>query len=182
MLIRASTAGPAGSNLIEGGAVGHQVLHIHTCCPAGDDLIGPRDIKKGLHMLTNASIDELEEPSDDDGEGESGDGEHTRFSSPGERKRHKRRTSRDTDLLSKEQMNQVGASPQSLGRRGFHSTRQWCHIDDLWLHCASGSRQRLSVAMCTPVVPSRHTDLLSKEDVNQLGCSLCATLTRQGCH
>ena len=59
-------------------------------------------------MLTNASIDELEEPSDDDGEEESGDGEHTRLSSLGEKRRHKRRTSRDTDLLSKEQMNQVG--------------------------------------------------------------------------
>ena len=59
-------------------------------------------------MLTNASIDELEEPSDDDGEGESRDGEHTRLSSLGEKKRHKRRTSRDTDLLSKEHMNQVG--------------------------------------------------------------------------
>ena len=131
-------------------------------------------------MLTNASIDELEEPSDDDGEGESGDGEHTRLSSPGEKRRHKRRTSRDTDLLSKEQMNQVGTSYKAWVVEASTQHSNGVTIDDLWLHCASGSRQRLSVALCTLEVPSRHPDILSKEDMHQQGCSPCITRTATG--
>lgn len=114
-------------------------------------------------MLTNASIDELEEPSDDDGEGESGDGEHTRLSSLGEKKRHKRRTSRDTDLLSKEQMNQVGTAYKAWGVEASSQHSNAVTLGNLCCHCASGSRQRLSEATCTLMVPNISTDILSKE-------------------
>ena len=122
-------------------------------------------------MLTNASIDELEEPSDEDGEGESGDGEHSRLSSLGEKKRHKRRTSRDTDLLSKEQMNQVGAFYKAWCAEASVQHSKGVASGNLCLHGASGSRPCLSVALCTLTGPSgmltRHTGI-GKEHNNKL--------------
>ena len=44
-------------------------------CTAGDDLIGPRDIKRGVHLLTNADMAILKE---DDEEEEAADQQHSR--------------------------------------------------------------------------------------------------------
>ena len=72
------------------------VFLILTAC-AGDDLIGPRDIKKGLHMLANANVKELEEEEED---------EETEVDL--EANRQKRIKKKDkTDTLTSEQMNQV---------------------------------------------------------------------------
>ena len=65
---------------------------------AGDDLIGPRDIKKGLHMLANANVKELEEEEEE--------GQDTEVDL--EANRQKRIKKKDkTDTLTSEQMNQV---------------------------------------------------------------------------
>ena len=84
-------------------------MHLCSYLPVGDDLIGPRDIKKGLHMLTNASVAVLEEDSDNQSDGDNSDVEEGQDTEAQRavRKRSKRRTSKDTDLLSVDQMNQV---------------------------------------------------------------------------
>ena len=45
-------------------AIAHKINLVRPS--AGDDLIGPRDIKKGLHMLANANVKELELEDDED--------------------------------------------------------------------------------------------------------------------
>lgn len=66
----------------------------------GDDLVGPRDIKKGLHMLANADVKILEDEEDEEKDAQTDiDLEANR------KKRVKKHDKNDT--LTSEQMNQV---------------------------------------------------------------------------
>ena len=77
-----------------------QELAQHDYGVAGDDLLGPRDIKKGLHMLTNANIKTLEDEEDEEKDAQ----EDIDL----EANRKKRVQKHDkTDTLTSEQMNQV---------------------------------------------------------------------------
>lgn len=70
------------------------------CVGAGDDLLGPRDVKKGLHMLANANIKTLEDEEDEEKDAQ----EDIDL----EANRKKRVQKHDkTDTLTSEQMNQV---------------------------------------------------------------------------
>lgn len=66
----------------------------------GDDLIGPRDIKKGLHMLANANVKILEDEEDEDKD------EQTDIDLEANRKKRVKKHDK-TDTLTSEQMNQV---------------------------------------------------------------------------
>ena len=66
----------------------------------GDDLIGPRDIKKGLHMLANANVKILEDEEDEDKD------EQTDIDLEANRKKRIKKHDK-TDTLTSEQMNQV---------------------------------------------------------------------------
>lgn len=66
----------------------------------GDDLIGPRDIKKGLHMLANANIKTLEEEEDEEIDAQEN------IDLEANRKRRLQKHDK-ADTLTSEQMNQV---------------------------------------------------------------------------
>lgn len=66
----------------------------------GDDLVGPRDIKKGLHMLANADVKILEDEEDEEKD------EQTDIDLEANRKKRVKKHDR-TDTLTSEQMNQV---------------------------------------------------------------------------
>ncbi|KAL3137079.1 hypothetical protein ABBQ32_006664 [Trebouxia sp. C0010 RCD-2024] len=66
----------------------------------GDDLIGPRDIKKGLHMLANANIKTLEEEEDEEIDAQEN------FDLEANRKRRLQKHDK-ADTLTSQQMNQV---------------------------------------------------------------------------
>lgn len=68
----------------------------------GDDLIGPRDIKKGLHMLANANVKVLEDEEEED------EDQDAQTDIDLEANRKKRIAKHDkNDTLTSEQMNQV---------------------------------------------------------------------------
>ena len=82
---------------------------------AGDDLIGPRDIKRGVHLLTNAEMALLIEDAEAEEE-------------PTARGRRKRRDSATLrgDKLTDEQITQVGALTGSTGMRTCCCSASFC--------------------------------------------------------
>ncbi len=66
----------------------------------GDDLVGPRDIKKGLHMLANADVKILEDEEDEEKD------EQTDIDLEANRKKRVKKHDKN-DTLTSEQMNQV---------------------------------------------------------------------------
>lgn len=79
---------------------------------AGDDLIGPRDIKRGVHLLTNAEIAILntdEPPEEEDAPDEQSPAAGATLARMATRRRRKRRDSAALrgEKLSEEQLTQV---------------------------------------------------------------------------
>ena len=90
-----------------------------TCC-SGDDLIGPRDIKKGLHMLANANVKVLEDEEEDEDQDAQTDIDL-------EANRKKRIAKHDkNDTLTSEQMNQVTVDCSTLSTCTMVTMRLFC--------------------------------------------------------
>ena len=72
---------------------------------AGDDLIGPKDIKRGLHLLTNANMAALDEPAEEaeDSAADGADADVERQDGAATA-----REAHAQELLSDDQINQVG--------------------------------------------------------------------------
>ena len=106
---------------------------------AGDDLVGPRDIKRGVHLLTNAEIAILntdEPPEEDDPPEEQTAAPGAALTRMAMRRRRKRRDSAAVrgEKLSEEQMTQVrqgftATAPACLAPFLFHSSC-WCALPD----------------------------------------------------
>lgn len=129
----------------------------------GDDLIGPRDIKKGLHMLANANIKTLEEAED-----EEIDAQENIDLEANRKKRIKKHDK--TDTLTLEQMNQVWRTPAPLPFR----TMGQC-VDDCLLSCMMQMEVTVCPGFTVCIAPCALLDD-SLKPITTFSVCACATL------